>query len=196
MLENAGVEALHVDAGCYDNWYWPHPPIYQSPGCMVDMAAKIKPHVRVPVITEGRKDYGGQKAFVIGGGSVGCETALYLAQKGWSVVVAEMLSSAASDLFEANRTMLLALLKEDGVEVWTETKVTRGHLCKVYVEAHEGQREFQTDVIILATGRKAVTDLTELSKDLVDEAVTIGDCNSPRRIKNAIWEAYKIGIII
>jgi len=57
MLEEAGVAALHVDAGCYDNWHWPHPPIYQPPGCMVDMAAAVKPHVRIPVIAVGRLGY-------------------------------------------------------------------------------------------------------------------------------------------
>ena len=57
ILEKAGVAALHVDAGCFDNWQWPHPPIYQPPGCMVDMAEMVKPHVRIPVITVGRLGY-------------------------------------------------------------------------------------------------------------------------------------------
>lgn len=54
MLESAGFDALHVDAGCYDSWYWPHPPIYQEHGCMIDMAAKVKKIVRIPVIGVGR----------------------------------------------------------------------------------------------------------------------------------------------
>jgi len=54
MLESAGFDALHVDAGCYDSWYWPHPPSYQPHGCMVEMAAEVKHHVRVPVIAVGR----------------------------------------------------------------------------------------------------------------------------------------------
>ena len=56
-LERAGVDALHVDAGCYDNWYWPHPPNYQPPGCMVDMAEAVKGVVKIPVITVGRLGY-------------------------------------------------------------------------------------------------------------------------------------------
>ena len=56
-LEKAGVATLHLDAGCYDNWYWPHPPLYQPPGCMVDMAATVRPHVALPVITVGRLGY-------------------------------------------------------------------------------------------------------------------------------------------
>ena len=41
-LEKMGVAALHVDAGCYETGWWPHPPQYQPPGCMVDLAAKVK----------------------------------------------------------------------------------------------------------------------------------------------------------
>ena len=54
MLEAAGFDSLHVDAGCYDSWYWAHPPVYQKPGFMVDMAAAAKKVVRIPVITVGK----------------------------------------------------------------------------------------------------------------------------------------------
>ncbi|MGD0795462.1 MAG: FAD-dependent oxidoreductase [Dehalococcoidales bacterium] len=54
LLEEAGFDALHVDAGCYDSWYWAHPPIYQEHGCMVGMAALAKQTVKIPVIAVGR----------------------------------------------------------------------------------------------------------------------------------------------
>ena len=56
MLEEVGFDALHVDAGCYDSWYWAHPPGYQKYGCMVDMAAEVKKVVKIPVIAVGRLD--------------------------------------------------------------------------------------------------------------------------------------------
>jgi 2-enoate reductase len=57
ILERAGIASLHVDAGCYENWYWPHPPEYQPPGCMVEMAELVKKHIKIPVITVGRLGY-------------------------------------------------------------------------------------------------------------------------------------------
>ena len=57
QLESMGVDALHVDAGCYETSWWPHPPTYQPPGCMLDMAAKVKPVAGVPVIAVGRLHY-------------------------------------------------------------------------------------------------------------------------------------------
>ncbi|MCX8045158.1 MAG: FAD-dependent oxidoreductase [Desulfobacterota bacterium] len=56
-LEKMGVSALHVDAGCYETSWWPHPPQYQPPGCMLDYAAKVKQIVNIPVIAVGRLQY-------------------------------------------------------------------------------------------------------------------------------------------
>ncbi|MFC1920447.1 FAD-dependent oxidoreductase [Chloroflexota bacterium] len=56
LLEEAGFDSLHVDAGCYDSWYWAHPPVYQEHGCMVDMAAMAKKVVKIPVVAVGRLD--------------------------------------------------------------------------------------------------------------------------------------------
>ena len=54
MLEKAGFDALNVDAGCYDSWYWPHPPIYQEHGYMIEMTKEVKKLVKIPVIGAGR----------------------------------------------------------------------------------------------------------------------------------------------
>ena len=54
LLEKAGFDGLHVDAGSYESWYWAHPPSYQSHGCMVDMAAEAKKSVNIPIIAVGR----------------------------------------------------------------------------------------------------------------------------------------------
>ena len=56
-LEKMGVDALHVDAGCYETHWWPHPPQFFPPGCMVDLAQKVKRVTALPVITVGRLHY-------------------------------------------------------------------------------------------------------------------------------------------
>ena len=53
-LEKMGVDALHVDAGCYETHWWPHPPQYFPPGCMADIAEKVKQVTSLPVIAVGR----------------------------------------------------------------------------------------------------------------------------------------------
>jgi 2-enoate reductase len=54
ILEEAGFDSLHVDAGCYDSWYWAHPPVYQKNGCMINMAAEAKKAVKIPVVGVGK----------------------------------------------------------------------------------------------------------------------------------------------
>ena len=56
-LEKMGVAALHVDAGCYETGWWPHPPQYQIPGCLADLAGEVRQVVAIPVIAVGKLHY-------------------------------------------------------------------------------------------------------------------------------------------
>ena len=399
-LEKAGVAALHVDAGCYDNWHWPHPPLYQPPGCMVDMAALVRPHVALPVITVGRLGYPalaeriveedtadfvalgrplladpdfpnkarqgrereicpcigchecmhrmhqgqsiscavnpecgdearlklapaerpkkvmviggglagmeaarvcalrghqvtlyeksgqlggvlnlagaspfkkdlrdlmefkrdqimdlpqvrvllasevkpatllaakpdvvflatgslpisqapipglaetpvlladevyagaetpGRSVVVIGGGAVGCEAAWHLADKGKQVTVVEMLPQAAADLFMANRDMLLEKLAQKKVRLLTGTKVESLAPGQVRVSGPEGPATLDTEAIVLAIGRRPENQLHEAVNELVNEVYVVGDCLAPRKVIDAIWEAFKTARVI
>ncbi|MDP2718981.1 MAG: NADH:flavin oxidoreductase, partial [Dehalococcoidia bacterium] len=57
LLEKSGADALHVDAGCYETSYYPHPSTYQPPAFMVDMASAVKKVVGIPVISVGKLWY-------------------------------------------------------------------------------------------------------------------------------------------
>jgi len=50
ILEEAGYDALHIDAGCYDAFYWAHPPMYQPEACTIDLVRGVKGAVRIPII--------------------------------------------------------------------------------------------------------------------------------------------------
>ncbi len=52
-LEEAGFDALHVDAGFYETMPWIFPPTYYGEGCMADLAARVKETVDIPVIAVG-----------------------------------------------------------------------------------------------------------------------------------------------
>lgn len=55
ILEAAGVDALHVDAGCYESWYNAMPPVYfQRMTPQMEAAQAVKQAVHIPVITHGR----------------------------------------------------------------------------------------------------------------------------------------------
>lgn len=58
IFEDAGVDAMHVDAGCYDNWELCMPPAYQQEQSFaVTAAEQVKKIVNVPVMTAGKLGY-------------------------------------------------------------------------------------------------------------------------------------------
>ena len=56
LLASYGYDALDVDVGCYDAWWWNHPPMYQEKGLYRAYAKMVKDAVDVPVICAGRMD--------------------------------------------------------------------------------------------------------------------------------------------
>ena len=56
ILVEAGYDALDVDAGTYDSWYWAHPPMYFDKGVYLQFAEQVKKVVDVPVLAAGRMD--------------------------------------------------------------------------------------------------------------------------------------------
>lgn len=53
-LERAGVDALHVDGGCYEVWNRVIPSMYEAPACQIPLAAAVKQVVTLPVIAHGK----------------------------------------------------------------------------------------------------------------------------------------------
>lgn len=56
LLVSYGYDALDVDVGSYDSWWWSHPPMYQKKGLYMPYAKLMKETVDVPIICAGRMD--------------------------------------------------------------------------------------------------------------------------------------------
>ena len=54
LLESYGYDGLSVDAGTLDAFYYAMPPSYIPSGFMVDMTAKVKEAVSIPILCGGR----------------------------------------------------------------------------------------------------------------------------------------------
>jgi 2-enoate reductase len=133
----------------------------------------------------------GESIIVVGGGLIGCETALYLAQKGKRLTLIEILDSVMRDLSPQNREHMLKLLTDAKVEILTETKVLEITDEGVTIADKLGKRStLKADTVILAIGLKSNKKLLKSLTDRVPEVYAIGDCAEPRRVINAIWEAF------
>jgi 2-enoate reductase len=143
-------------------------------------------------LLSGKKDPG-ESVIVIGGGVVGCETALHLAQKGRKVSIVELLGDIARDMYTVNRMHLLRLLAEAGVRVLTESRVAEITDMGIVLTGRDGRQEgLKADTIVLAVGLKPKDDLAERLSERVPEVYPIGDCSEPRKVIHAIREGFRI----
>jgi 2-enoate reductase len=139
----------------------------------------------------------GESVLVLGGGLVGCETGLHLAQQGKKVTIVEIFGSLARDMFAINRMHLMRLLADAGVKILTETTVAEIMDDGVTVIDKSGKRsELQNDIVVLALGLKSNRNLEQSLKDKRLETLVIGDCVRPRKVMNAIWEGFRFARLV
>jgi len=139
----------------------------------------------------------GEEVVVLGGGLVGCETALYLAEQGKRVTIVEILGGVARDVFSINRMHLVKLLTDSGVRIMTETTVTEITDDGVAIVDKDGKSsKLESDSVVLALGLSSSKELEETLKDVVPETHVIGDCVEPRKVMSAIWEAFRFARLV
>lgn len=143
------------------------------------------------------KQEAGKSVVVVGGGLIGCETALYLAQKGKKLTIVEMLDGVMLDMYSANRMHLLKLLADANVSILTETKCLEIRDNGITIADKYGKRStLEADTAVLAVGLKSTEGLLEALKDKIPEVYAIGDCVEPRKVINAIWEGFRTARLV
>ena len=136
----------------------------------------------------------GKNVAVIGGGSVGCETAEYLARKGKKVTIIEMTDTLAGNTGKTNQTILLGHLKGTGVQLFTECRVEKITDSEVIFRMKNGVvNAVKTDTVISAVGSKPETSLYDSLQGEVAELYNIGDSNGGGIIPTAVYEGYTVG---
>ena len=150
---------------------------------------------KVAVDVLGHEDSLGQSVVVIGGGQVGCETALHLAKLGKRVTIVEMQPELAPDASPTGRAELLVELgHESGLTALTGAKcqsITANSVT--YVK--DGQEcTITADSVVLCAGMKAKAAEADSFFGTAAEVLEIGDCVKPRTVEWANKEAYYAAI--
>lgn len=134
---------------------------------------------------------------IIGGGLVGCELALKLADNPVrEVTVVEMLDELAIDLEPFSKWAITGYLAEKGVRSLTGCKVSEVMRDRVVCVDREGQRrELPCDNVILATGLQSSKDVSDrLGKTI--ESYVVGDNLEARNIMNAVHDGFNVAMRI
>jgi 2-enoate reductase len=133
----------------------------------------------------------GKSVVMIGGGLVGCETTLYLAQKGKKVTIVESLDSIARDMWSASRLHLLKLLHDANVDILTNVNVLEITDKGIVIADNDGKNIIiDADTVVLAVGFKPDRELFETLKNKLPEVYAIGDCVETREVMSAVWDGF------
>ena len=133
----------------------------------------------------------GPKVVVIGGGKVGLETALFLAKKGKSVTVVEMLKEVAVDVGPIVKPVLMDELEKNNVAIVVNAQACEvrgdGLVCK----QEEGFSTLIADTIVLAAGYRPVDQ--QWINRLNIEKMVIGDAKEARDVYAAVHDGFLAG---
>ena len=137
----------------------------------------------------------GEKTVIIGGGLVGCETALFLQEQGKRVTIIEAMKKILSvngPLCHANQEMLERLIPYKGIEVITEARADRFADGKLSYRQGNEQKELCCDDVILAVGYKEEAGLYHQLEYEIPEIYLLGDAKNVSNIMYAIWDAFEV----
>ena len=132
----------------------------------------------------------GRRVAVIGGGLVGCESGLYLAQKGHAVTIIELREKVAPDANPRHRPALLAELAAH-TTVRTGLRVTGIGPEGVVCESGTGEKQLvEADTVLCAAGLRPRSEIADALRGTAPIVELIGDCVKPDIIRGATWRAY------
>ena len=141
-------------------------------------------------------DLPGQRILVVGGGLVGCETALGFAQAGKTVTIVEALPdilSAGIPVPEMNSSMLRDLLAEWKVEIKTGRRLARVTQGGAVAAGAAGEETIPADHIVLAVGFTPRPSLAGALLGAGMEVYQVGDGCKVGSVMTAVNSGYTVG---
>jgi NADPH-dependent 2,4-dienoyl-CoA reductase/sulfur reductase-like enzyme len=140
----------------------------------------------------------GKSVVVVGGGMIGCDVALFLAEQGKKVTITTRGDDIARGMNQSERLAYFERLSKQSVEIRTGVHLEEVTDNGVIVVDRGGSRiKIKGDHVVLASGlipNRRLFD--ELAKIRNLRVYAIGDCAEPRMIFDAIheanWVAYNL----
>jgi pyruvate/2-oxoglutarate dehydrogenase complex dihydrolipoamide dehydrogenase (E3) component len=138
----------------------------------------------------------GQKVVVIGGGQVGCETAVHYGMNGKTVTVLEMQQKLAPDAMRTYQEELEGQV-HDHCTAYTGARVTAIEAGGVRYIAPTGEETFvEADTVLLAVGMKAKSQEAETFRRCAEKFRKLGDCVKVGNVKTVTRAAFDAAMTI
>jgi 2,4-dienoyl-CoA reductase-like NADH-dependent reductase (Old Yellow Enzyme family)/thioredoxin reductase len=143
-------------------------------------------------VLNGEVKLSGKKIAVGGGGLVGCETALFLAEQENQVTILEMLSEIATGMEPISRNYLLRELEEKGIKYFVNAPVKEVKRTEVVFGENNS---LPIDYFVIAFGGKADHALYNKIRTSY-ETYLVGDAIKTGKIIDAVQDGFAIGKLI
>ncbi|MGN1038759.1 MAG: FAD-dependent oxidoreductase [Mailhella sp.] len=154
-------------------------------------------HVMMAWNVFGNEEKVGKKVVIIGGGSVGCELAISLAEKGRDVTVLEMGPFFAPKSEIAERMSLEEHMDKNGVKVLVNMLCTEIGNDGVAARAADGAVSlYQADTVIISAGSRPLEELRDSFWGTAQDVINVGDCMGPANIRNATDTGWCAGNVL
>jgi 2,4-dienoyl-CoA reductase-like NADH-dependent reductase (Old Yellow Enzyme family)/thioredoxin reductase len=178
-LRSGGYDAVIVAAGAT--------PLALEDVCGID-DSKV---VTASQVLHGEAGLGSRVA-VIGGGIVGTEVGLVLAEQGKQVLFIEMLDTFMNNITADEKQVYEYRFKDLAISVHTGQRLEAVTESGIVVIDRYGQKtEFSVDSVVLAAGFKSDRGLIDaLQSEPGLQVFEAGDCVRPRKIFDAIHEGH------
>ena len=137
----------------------------------------------------------GSKVAIIGGGSVGVETAEFLADRGKKVTIIEMLERVATDLGPVVRMFQKQRLADNGIEIILGAKVSEIRDGEVVFVRGERAETVLADSVVIAVGYESGDGFGNIVRTNIPTHF-IGDCRESGALLEAIHEGSLTGRMV
>lgn len=155
------------------------------------------PHVHWAADADMGKCAVGENIAIIGGGSLGLESAVTQSLKGKKVKVFEILPKLTTD---NSISELLRMLGEDGAEIYTGRRLISIHPDKiVFTVIGSGElEEHACDTVLISAGLISRKNVVEELRHILPETEVyiVGDARQPRSLGDAVHEGFNAALNI
>ncbi|WP_371362398.1 Cinnamate reductase [Sporomusa rhizae] len=141
------------------------------------------------------KKNAGNSTIIVGGGLVGCETALWLADQGKQVTLIEMqndILKIGGPLCHANEDMLRDLMKFKKIDVRLNTVIAGTTDNGFLLKSSDKEEAIIADSAIVSIGYNSQRSLYDEIKFYAPQVHLLGDARQVQNIMYAIWDAYEV----
>ncbi len=142
----------------------------------------------------------GKQVLMLGGGMVGCETAIMLAEAGHNVTVVEMAERVAMEARNMAFTCVMDKMDELEINCIVNarcTRITESGLC--YVDQNGMEHFLAADSVVCCLGMHSNRTMVDRLKSAIPEGTAcyeLGDCHMIDRIGDAVLDGYLAAMCI